>query len=229
MSFFQRLLRQKYSKEVIAYLLGFCYKIFKSGKKFTFQGKSYPYFYHRYGYTWLAERAIEIPIVWGLVSQYSHQKILEVGNVLSHYFDVNHDIVDKYEKGHGVINQDIVNFRPDKKYDLIVSISTLEHVGWDETPSKSKKVLKAMKNLKRLLTPKGKIVVTLPLGYNTNVDRLLKTNRLGFTKKYYLKRISQDNTWQEVSWEDVKNVKYSNPFSCANGLVIGVYSHKDKH
>jgi len=51
--------------------------------------------------------------------------------VLSHYFAVKHDIVDKYEIAPSVVNEDLVNFKPGKKYDLIVSISTLEHVGWD--------------------------------------------------------------------------------------------------
>jgi hypothetical protein len=66
------------------------------------------------------------------VKRYKERNILEIGNVLSHYFPVNHDIVDKYEKADGVINQDVVHFYSPKKYDLIVSVSTLEHVGWDE-------------------------------------------------------------------------------------------------
>jgi hypothetical protein len=54
-----------------------------------------------------------------------------------------------------------------------VSISTLEHVGWDEMTREPMKILKAIENLKNLTNPKGKIVVTLPLGYNPELDRLL--------------------------------------------------------
>ena len=61
------------------------------------------------------------------------------GNVLLHYFPADHEIVDKYEKGDGIVNEDIVNFRPGKKYDLIVSISTLEHISWNEE-KKPKKI-----------------------------------------------------------------------------------------
>jgi hypothetical protein len=32
---------------------------------------------------------------------------LEVGNVLNHYFKLNHDVIDKYEKGKNVKNIDI--------------------------------------------------------------------------------------------------------------------------
>jgi hypothetical protein len=82
-----------------------------------------------------------------------------VGNVLSHYFSVNHDVVDKYEKAEGVINRDIIDFHPSKEYDLIISISTLEHVGWDEDISDHKilhdpsKILRAIENLRGLLAP----------------------------------------------------------------------------
>jgi hypothetical protein len=74
---------------------------------------------------------IEVPIIYEMVKEAEAygQKVLEVGNVLSHYFHVNHDIVYKYEKAKGVINEDVINFRLPKKYDLIISISTLEHMG----------------------------------------------------------------------------------------------------
>jgi hypothetical protein len=60
---------------------------------------------------------------------------------------------------------------------LIVSISTLEHVGWDEEDKNPVKVLQAIEILKSLLAPLGKIVVTLPLGYNPIIDDYLKKVR----------------------------------------------------
>ena len=57
----------------------------------------------------------------------------------------------------------------------IVSISTIEHVGWDETPRDPNKIPRALENLTtRCLAPGGEIVVTLPIGYNTYLDKLLK-------------------------------------------------------
>jgi ubiquinone/menaquinone biosynthesis C-methylase UbiE len=73
------------------------YRIFKSWRKLRFQQKEYKYFYHKYNTTWRNERVVEIPIVWDIVKAYT-ENILEVGNVLSHYFAVNHVIIDKYEK-----------------------------------------------------------------------------------------------------------------------------------
>jgi SAM-dependent methyltransferase len=138
------------------------------------------------------------------------KSILEVGNVLSHYFPVNHDVVDKYEKVEGVINRDIIDFHPSKEYDLIISISTLEHVGWDENVSDHKilhdpsKILRAIENLRGLLAPQGNIVVTLPLGLNPELDRLLRNGKVQFTELFCLKRVSKDNAWIEVDWQEAQ-------------------------
>lgn len=193
---------------------------------FTFNGRTYQYFHHEYNATWTNERAVEVPIIWRVVKEYSKKgkKILELGNVLSHYFTINHDILDKYEGGEKVINQDVVDFRPINKYDLIVSISTLEHVGWDNPPKEPMKTACAIDNLKTCFSPRGKIIVTVPLGYNRDMDKLLKENKLGFTKKCYLKRITKDNKWEEAEWDDVCDIKYGYPFSHANAIVIGLYS-----
>lgn len=200
----------------------FIHKIFKSWRVFRFQGRNYQYFCHRYNFTWMNERAVEVPVIWEMVKKYHGKKILEVGNVLSHYFSFSHDILDKYEKGEGVINQDIVGFKPAGKYDLIVSISTLEHVGWDENPRDPGKVLRAVENLRNCLVSKGKMIITLPLGYNPPMDELLGERGIPFSQQYFLKRISRDNKWKEVEWKDVCGAKFSDPFPNANGLVIGI-------
>jgi len=207
--------------------LGYYYhKIFKSPKTFTFSGGYYNYFIHKYNTTWKNERTVEIPIILKIINESEGKEILEVGNVLSHYFPVKHDVVDKYEQANNVIMQDVCDFQSPKKYDLIVSISTLEHVGWDERPRDPMKILQAIENLKSLLAPKGKIIVTLPLGYNTEMDKLLRSGKIQFTKMYYLKRISKDNEWVETDWKDIKNAKYNYSLICAEGLVIGIIEKK---
>jgi hypothetical protein len=193
------------------------YKKIKRQNTFYFHGRKYNYFYNFLNKTWLNERCVEIPIVMDIVKTYRHRKILEIGNVLSNYVSFEHDIVDKYEIKDGVINQDVVDFKSTAKYDLIVSISTLEHVGWGDM-----KILRAIENMKSLVRPKGGlIVVTLPLGYNIAIDKLLKSGKMQFTTQWYLKRISKGNEWKESSWEDVQDMNYGKPFPNANGLLIG--------
>lgn len=204
------------------------YKKFKSTRTFKFQGERYNYFYHKYSITWNNERCVEIPIIWKIVKHYKGKNVLEIGNVLSHYFQINHDIVDKYEIYNGVINQDVVDFKPNKKYDLIISISTLEHVGWDENPRKPLKVLKAIENLKSLLNLNGKLIITLPIGHNLVLDKLITRNKLKFSKCFYLRRKSKNNRWKEINLDKVLNVKYGT-FTrySATGLVFGVIEKSD--
>ena len=133
---------------------------------FVFRGRVFPYFYSFYHATYANERAIEIPIMMGIVEENLAKRILEVGNVLSHYFDFEHTIVDKYEVGEGVINEDVAEFRTGTKYDLIVSISTLEHVGWDEVPRDNSKIFRAVSVLKSLLSAEGMMIISVPVGQN---------------------------------------------------------------
>ena len=60
----------------------------------------------------------------------------------------------------------MVPFHPDKQYDLIVSISTLEHVGWEGPHREPGKGLEAFRNLVSLLAPGGVIVLTIPVWLN---------------------------------------------------------------
>ena len=63
------------------------YRYLQAGRSsFTFQGQMYNYFYHSYNVTRKNERSIEIPIIWRLVQENSGKRILEIGNVLRHYF-----------------------------------------------------------------------------------------------------------------------------------------------
>lgn len=198
-------------------------KIKKGSNTFLFQGSPYHYFYSFYNSTYYDERSVEIPIVMNVIKRREGKRILEIGNVLSHYFNFAHDVVDKYEVSEHVINIDVVEFKSAVKYDLIVSISTLEHVGWDDGPHDDTKILAAFENLKSLVKPKnGMILITVPLGYNPLMDKVLKEEMVHFSAKYYMKRISKGNEWKEVCMESVQDVKYGKPFPGANGLFIGI-------
>lgn len=189
---------------------------------FTFEDKTYHYFYHPYNTTWKNERAVEVPIILEKIRSCKEGKVLEVGNVLSHYIPFKHDIVDKYENADGVLNQDIADYQPAQKYDLIVCISTIEHVGWDEMPRNPKKILIALENLTRCIDLGGQIDVTYPIGYNRDLDKLKKEGKICFTEEYYLKRISDDNRWKQVEWYEVHDANYGKPYPCANAIFVGI-------
>tara|TARA_Y100000310_G_scaffold204358_1_gene204618 strand:- start:6532 stop:7242 length:711 start_codon:yes stop_codon:yes gene_type:complete len=177
--------------------------IFVKSKKFSFNGKRYPYFYDPYNHTWLNERSIEVPIILNEMKK-CKGKILEVGNVLAHYEKLDHDVLDKYEKSEGVINEDAVSFTTNKKYDLIASISTVEHIGWDEPEKSSDKIPRTIENLKKCLNEKGKIIATVPMGYNPHLDKLIDE---GMIKHIYFLKRKFPNRWCQVSYRKVKGEK----------------------
>jgi hypothetical protein len=190
------------------------------GRTFELAPERHAYFLHNYNLTWSNERAVEIPIVWSEVCRRRGGRVLEVGNVLSHYFDVRHQVLDKFERGGSILNEDAVSFRADRPYDLIVSISTLEHIGWDEDPRDPGKIARTVANLSAQLAPGGCLVATLPLGYNADMDRQLAAGSLPFSRCRYLRR-SGLTTWSEVAWEQVAGATYGDRWPGTRGLVIG--------
>jgi len=194
-------------------------KVFPRG--FTFQSERYTYFLHPYNLTWSNERAVEVPIVWAAVRARRGSRVLEVGNVLSHYFDVGHEVLDKFERGPAVRNDDVAAFRAGHPYDLIVSISTLEHVGWDEEPRDPGKIARAIANLRDQLAPGGLLMVTLPLGYNPFLDEQLAAGALPFSRCHFLERKGL-TTWSEADWPAVAGSAYGERWPGTGGLVIGV-------
>lgn len=196
-------------------------RIFRSSKTFRFKGREHHYFYHTYNLAWRNERAVEIPLAMGYILAHKGQSVLEVGNVLSHYMEVHHDIMDKYEVAEGVINKDAVDFAPGKKYELIICISTLEHVGMYGSRPEPARVLDAISNLTRLLAPGGQLVATVPLGLNPTFDRLFESGNIHFTEVSALKRIHM-NSWAEVDLRSVRGARYSRYGFRANAFVVGI-------
>jgi len=193
---------------------------FRPEQFFTYRNERYSYFYHPYNFTWDNERAVEIPIVMRRLKSFKGRKILEVGNVLSHYYHVEWDVLDKFEKEAKIIRQDAVDFFPSSKYDLIISISTLEHIGFDDDIRSPHKIIDVLENLKQnCLKPDGRMIFTMPLGYNAFMDDLLFSNKLGFSEEYYLKKISK-NEWVEVKKEELEDVTYGTTYIEASAIVI---------
>jgi hypothetical protein len=187
-------------------------------RDFAFAGENHTYELHPFILD--NERAVEVAVARGFLRGQAGE-ILEVGNVLTNFFPFPHDVVDKYEQAPGVINEDIVTYAPRKKYDAIVTLSTLEHVGWDESPREPEKVLSAIHHLKELLADNGRLLVTMPLGYNDFVDQMVRENKTGLSETRYLLRISAGNQWREAQLAEVVGIKFGSPFSCANAIVVG--------
>jgi hypothetical protein len=75
--------------------------------------------------------------------------------------------------------------------------------------------------LNKLLDPGGQLVAVLELGYNPQMDKLLKSGELRFDKHYYLKQIS-GYRWKEVSEPDFDEAKYDKSIPSPNQVIIGI-------
>lgn len=149
---------------------------------FIYRGKHLPY--NRIGYNNTGERAIEIPIALNFLATLEKKdNILEVGNTLSHYENSLSEyigirprrIVDKFEVALGVDNVDFMDIPSEEKYDVIVSVSTVEHIGQGIEPSSQaygeqiqirdmEAPLKAIAKIYDLLAIGGKALITVPFG-----------------------------------------------------------------
>jgi hypothetical protein len=194
---------------------------------FFFEGQTYRYLSSLRNGAWATERAVEVPVIWREVRKNRPADVLEVGNVLSNYHRIYHQVVDKYEPSIGVINKDIVDFRPNRTYDLIVSISTLEHVGFEEEVKEPRKPLRAVENIRSLLSQSGKAIFTVPIGWNPTIDTLLLDGEL-FDDQKYLGRIGRNNEWEEVDRNKALLSKYGSLYPFANAICVGKIRAKAK-
>ena len=202
-------------------------KLYKRNITFDLNGKTYAQFYHPYNCTWTKERSVEIPLaVMFLAEQTPFASVLEVGNVLSNYFPRSWDTIDKFEKGEGIINEDIETFRPSQKYEKIVAVSTFEHIGYDSEQHPEYTGIKIQKSFNNLrdncLEEGGSILITTPMGYNPYMDEIAIFNHLGFTRCSFLKKIGK-NEWKQVDAEEASKCRYGTPYSFANCIFIGEY------
>jgi hypothetical protein len=200
-------------------------------RTFLFNDAKLEYFKHDYNHAGENDRTIEIPIVRHYIETVFSKNLLEIGRVLPFYFADNFafcpwDVLDKYSKG--CINEDVVQYRPTTPYGLIISISTFEHIGYGESKYAGRKieddpekVLRAARQVKHaMLLPFGLAILTMPIGFNKNADRLAFAGEL-FDRQYYFKRISADNCWRQVDKEDVLSCRFGWPYRWGNGLIVG--------
>jgi hypothetical protein len=206
--------------------------LMRGRRSFTFNGRPYDYDLSWYNDTYNCERTVEVPVFRDLLAR-GTGGILEVGNVLGHYGIKGHAIVDKYERGRNVINKDILDYDPGERYGLVVSISTLEHIGFDDQiwtsekealPEELPNSVRALEKMMSLLAPGGRLWFSIPLGYNKFLEHELVHHQPRLAL-YYMARTNRYNDWSQV-FEYNENAVYGQPFNNANYLLLGEYVQK---
>lgn len=224
---------------------------------FTFRGKRY--FYNRIAYNHRAERAVEIPLAFHFLATLEQKMpLLEVGNVLRNYENAlsegygiwSRRIIDKFERAPDVENIDLLELPTHEKYQTIVSISTVEHVGQGVVPEETygeqhqtrdvEAPLKAVAKIYDLLEVGGHALITVPFGklidgewyiqWSTDYLKLLFTKfelsqqafSVHFLRKVAMQRQGENplQHWVEALEEDLKDVEYNAGWQGAGGIAV---------
>jgi len=186
--------------------------------RFTFDGAELPYFYATYNNTWLNERAVEVPLALRALA--GAATALEVGNVLAHYGRTGHEVIDKYERAPGVTAMDVLDLDPDARYDAVVSISTVEHVGVDDTPRDPRRGVDAVRLLARAVRPGGALLITVPVGYNPTLDAALLAGEVAEVRIDGLLKVGAGARWRQVAPAEAAGATYDHAGRTARGLLV---------
>lgn len=190
------------------------------GPEFLFDGERYRCLVHLHRWTWLSERAVEVPIAARHVERAAGGRILEVGHVLGHYGIRGHEVVDRWERAPGVRNADVMDLRGTGPYDLIVSISTLEHVGWDEAPRDPDRATAAMRLLAGELRPGGHLLATIPTGYHGRLEATLASCAPPLVHVGALRRTGRGPAWKQIEPTEALTVPYDDLLFRADAVLV---------
>ncbi len=210
-------------------------------REVEFRGDSIPLVYARHNVTWANERCVELALARQFLRRAPAERVLEVGNVTPYYFGGGHTVVDKYEPG--TLQVDIVDFKSDRRFDLILSISTFEHIAFDEAggpegaggpeeaggleeaggpegpAAVAAKIRAALERCLALLAPGGTFAITVPMGYNPALDAMIAADDLGCDRAAWFKRFPR-RVWLEVGREEGLRCRYGSPYPFANGVML---------
>ena len=203
------------------------------------------YLDHPYNQTLKNERCIEVPLsrMWiGCLNNTSN--LIEVGAVLPYYQSTDHKVVDLYDE-YATLNADVMDV--DYTGMNVLSISTIEHIGTNDYTEGWSGVTErtvvdenaAILALKKILDESESCFITIPIGYNSHLDRWLKDN-LHLLNCFHYKKIQHydKSVWPPtlspvwefmIEDEEAFDALYFSPYPSANVVLVIVESrmHED--
>lgn len=174
------------------------------------------------------ERAVEVAAALHLYNKAvdANKSVLEIGAVLPHYLrgwpQGGHTVVDLHEQWHGVTNDNVLTWQPPHTYDLIICISTLDHL------LGPMELWIALERMRRWRNPGGLLFVTLPanqppeVGGGPWLDALLKDRHsLEASDLWRLDKVDpQHHLWEEVTGTKTPPRGYNSPTWFANTVYF---------
>jgi hypothetical protein len=185
-------------------------------------GRRIPLHYEFRRWAWRSERCVELALGMRALRAHDSRDVLEVGNVMPLTGIGGHTVVDKYEKGPDVLNVDIVDYAPERRFGLVLSLSTLEHVGWDELPRDPGKAALALARLKDLSEPGGAMLVTIPVGTHRRLERAFTAPQSPFDAIALFVKTSRRARWTRREPSELSRYEYARPYALGNAILVGV-------
>ena len=183
---------------------------------FPWDGAKLPYFDHLYNKTRYNSRRVEVPIIRHHAEKMALERgpisILEIGNVLSHYQAINWPVVDRYEEG--CINIGVKVYEPRELVDLVISISTIEHISGEPNDVLGK--------IRTFLAPNGLAVITVPPRFNKHLDRHLHRGTLAADFTCSMRHLG-DGDWFPCSTRDALNQSPRGCFGQWHAGMVCIY------
>lgn len=180
----------------------------------------------------LNERAIEVPIGKWFLDRYPN--LIELGAVLPYYYECIHSVYDLNDEYKHSLKIDFSHLDLDFTGKDVLSISTIEHVGFNdyskapflgspEMPLSMKyrydkcRWGEGFKCIEKIMAEAANFLITIPLGFNPTIDEML--GLLDESKYFVIKRINKGNLWR-LDLDKSLNYKYGSPFKNANALCV---------
>ena len=139
---------------------------------FQYKNLDFEFYDHSHNTTILNERAIECSLAFDFIEKV--KDFIEIGCVMPHYTDHKQPCYDLTEKHINCINKDASEL--DIKGKNILSISSIEHFGTQDYGMKGIDSKKGIEFLKKILSQCNKYFLTVPIGYNRDIDNFIFSN-----------------------------------------------------
>lgn len=129
--------------------------------------------------------------------------VVEIGDVIWHYYPIRHTVIDLYEKRDGVQNIDFLNFDPIDSN--ILTISTLEHIGH---PEYGRPIIENgfQNSINKIVQRSRLYFITLPIGFRNDVNNFIRDSKL---QKVYFYLQEDLRTWKQIPIENFSPGFYS--------------------
>jgi len=177
-----------------------------------------------------SERAIEIPLAIDFLSNYAQQDpITELGCVLPYYIlkRGSHNVYDLTDKHPQCTRCDLRTLNDNDLKGVVVSISTLEHLGLAEYGIEKGSTDEGVALLKRILADARKYFITVPIGYNKTLDDfILGSCDLG--ECYVARTRNNPEEWEVVAKTALTNeMKKFGTYLKANTICVFIKTGQD--